>query len=338
MLGLSSLKKLFGGLTKTREDLTRRLVQALGGGGRIDEARLEAIEEALIAADVGAPAAARVVETVRQRARESETLTEEGLRRLVADELARSFDEVGGSIAAAPARPHVVLVVGVNGGGKTTTVAKLGARYRSEGRSVVLAAADTFRAAAVEQLVLWGERTGNPVIRNASGADPAAVVFDAARAAIGRGADVLLVDTAGRLHTKSNLMQELEKIARVAGREIPGAPHEVLLVLDATTGQNGLNQAREFTRSVPVTGLVLTKLDGTARGGVALAIARELKVPIRYVGVGEAVDDLLDFDAGAFVSSLLGDAAAGSAPEGTPQGAANNDVVPGPAGSAGSKG
>ena len=205
--------------------------------------------------------------------------------------------------------PRVVLVVGVNGGGKTTTVAKLAARFKAEGRSVVLAAADTFRAAATEQLAIWGERAGVPIVRHAPGADPGAVVFDAARSAVGRGADFLLIDTAGRLHTKSNLMQELEKIARVAAREIPGAPHDVLLVLDATTGQNGLNQAREFTKAAPVTGLVLTKLDGTARGGVALAIARELGVPIRYIGVGEGMDDLLDFDSSSFVASLLGEEA-----------------------------
>ncbi len=219
----------------------------------------------------------------------------------------------GAESAPGAKRPEVVLVVGVNGGGKTTTVAKLAARMKADGRSVLLAAADTFRAAATEQLVTWGDRAGVPVIKHDYGADPGAVVFDAARAAQSRGSDVLIVDTAGRLHTKSNLMQELVKIARVAGREIPGAPHEVLLVLDATTGQNGLAQAREFTRAVPVTGLVVTKLDGTARGGVALAIARELKIPIRYIGVGEGMDDLLDFDPSAFVSSLLGEEPAAGA-------------------------
>ena len=328
MIGISSIKKLFGGLSKTREDLARRLSDAIGGGDvRLDASRLEAIEEALIAADVGVPTAARVVEGIQERARGRGELSEPELRELVIEELASALQELspaGVDKAAAAAdgtagrvsspgvsggarkSPRVLLVVGVNGGGKTTTVAKIAARLRADGRSVLLAAADTFRAAATEQLVVWGERAGAPVIKHEHGADPGAVVFDAARAAITRGADVVIVDTAGRLHTKNNLMQELGKIARVAGREIPGAPHEVLLVMDATTGQNGLAQAREFTKAVPVTGLVLTKLDGTARGGVALAIVRELKIPIRYVGVGEGMDDLLDFDARAFVSSLVG--------------------------------
>jgi fused signal recognition particle receptor len=325
MLGFKSIKKLFGGLAKTREDLTRRLTDALGGG-RLDEAALEAIEEALIGSDVGVGTAARVMEAVRESARGKGTLTGQELRGLVAAELAASLGELSREEASASAgtgpgtprgagtgsapgakRPEVLLVVGVNGGGKTTTVAKLAARMKADGRSVLLAAADTFRAAATEQLVTWGDRAGVAVIKHDYGADPGAVVFDAARAAQSRGSDVLIVDTAGRLHTKSNLMQELVKIARVAGREIPGAPHEVLLVLDATTGQNGLAQAREFTRAVPVTGLVVTKLDGTARGGVALAIARELRIPIRYIGVGEGMDDLLDFDPSAFVSSLLGE-------------------------------
>jgi fused signal recognition particle receptor len=339
MLGLSSIKKLFGGPCDARK--IDAFAQALGGGGRIDEERLEALEEALISADVGTPVAASVVEAVRVSARaKGGEIAEEDLHALVAAELTRLLesgaaqapstpaavrgpsaarDAAGsaasgtGPVQAGGAAPRVVLVVGVNGGGKTTTVAKLAARLRGEGRSVLLAAADTFRAAATEQLVIWGERAGVPVIAHASGADPGAVVFDAARAALGRRSDVLLVDTAGRLHTKSNLMQELEKIARIAAREVPGAPHEVLLVLDATTGQNGLAQAREFTRSVPVTGLVVTKLDGTARGGVALAIARELGVPIRYIGVGEGMDDLLDFDPRAFVESLLGSAAGADA-------------------------
>ena len=329
MLGFKSIKKLFTGLTRTREDLTRRLSEAIGGG-RVDEASLDAVEEALIGADVGVATAGRIVEAVRARARERGGQIDEGeLKALVVAELASSLGDPnsGARPANAPSAPssveipspdgaaqsgmpHVILVVGVNGGGKTTTVAKLAARLRAEGRSVLLAAADTFRAAATEQLVTWGERAGAPVIRHDYGADPGAVVFDAARAARARAHDVLIVDTAGRLHTKGNLMQELGKIAKVVGREIPGAPHQVLLVLDATTGQNGLAQAREFTKAVPVTALVVTKLDGTARGGIALAISREIGIPIRYVGVGEEMDDLLDFDPGAFASSLLGDRSA----------------------------
>jgi fused signal recognition particle receptor len=200
----------------------------------------------------------------------------------------------------------VVFVVGVNGGGKTTTVGKLAARERADGRSVLVAAADTFRAAAIDQLERWVERAGAELIKQREGADAAAVVFDAMHAARSRGVDTVLVDTAGRLHTKSNLMAELEKLARVAGREVEGAPHEVLLVVDATTGQNGVSQALEFTRAAPITGVVLTKLDGTAKGGVALGIHRQLGVPVRYVGVGEAVDDLLDFDLEAVLDGLRG--------------------------------
>lgn len=350
MLGFSSIKKLFGGLARTREDLGRRLTEAWTGG-RIDEAALEAIEEALIAADVGVATAGRVVMAVRTRSLTERDLGSDDLRRLVASELEASLAEVEvESAESAPGRddpfvaglegsgvsarngstesaagmaaeasssksahpastraPRVVLLVGVNGGGKTTTAAKLASRQKADGRSVILAAADTFRAAATEQLVVWGERAGVGVVKHGMGADASAVVFDAARAAVSRGMDVLIVDTAGRLHTKGHLMQELQKIARVAGREIPGAPHETLLVMDATTGQNGLSQAREFARAVPITGLVLTKLDGTARGGVALAIARELRIPIRYVGVGEGMDDLLDFDPRAFIASLIGE-------------------------------
>jgi fused signal recognition particle receptor len=202
--------------------------------------------------------------------------------------------------------PTVILVVGVNGSGKTTTIGKLAARERAAGRKVVVVAADTFRAAAIDQLERWAERAGVDVVRHREGSDPSAVVYDALRAAKARGIDTVLVDTAGRLHTKAPLMAELEKMARVAGREVPGAPHEVLLVIDATTGQNGLAQAREFTKAAVITGVALTKLDGTAKGGVALVIRRQLGVPIRYVGVGEGIDDLLDFDADAYVEGLLG--------------------------------
>jgi fused signal recognition particle receptor len=204
------------------------------------------------------------------------------------------------------AKPHVVFVVGVNGGGKTTTVGKLAARERAAGRKALVVAADTFRAAAIEQLERWSERAGVELVKQREGADAAAVVFDALRAAKARGVDTVLVDTAGRLHTKTNLMAELGKLARIAGREVEGAPHEVLLIVDATTGQNGITQAREFTRAAELTGVVLTKLDGTAKGGVALGIHRRLGLPIRFVGVGEAVDDLLEFDADEFLEGLLG--------------------------------
>jgi fused signal recognition particle receptor len=212
----------------------------------------------------------------------------------------------GDAAAAAPvAPPRVVFVVGVNGGGKTTTIGKLAARERASGRTVLVVAADTFRAAAIDQLERWAERVGVDVVRHREGSDPSAVVFDALQAARARGIDTVLVDTAGRLHTKAPLMAELAKMARIAGREVPGAPHEVLLVIDATTGQNGLAQAREFTKAAVTTGVVLTKLDGTAKGGIALVIRRQLGVPIRYVGVGEGIDDLLDFDAEAYLDGLL---------------------------------
>jgi fused signal recognition particle receptor len=306
MAMLSSFTRLVSGLARTRRSLTEKLGEVLRPGRPLDESALEELEEALIASDLGASLAASVMEGVRQRARKASVDTAEEIPGLVREELRALLPP-----AASPPAPkglRVVLVVGVNGGGKTTTVGKLAARYRASGLKVVLAAADTFRAAAIEQLEIWASRVDVPMFSHTSGADPSAVVFDAARGALKRGADVLLVDTAGRLHTRSNLMQELEKIVRIVGREVPGAPHESLLVLDATTGQNGLAQAREFLRAAGVTGVVLTKLDGTARGGIAMAIARELELPLRYIGVGETVEDLVDFDPDAYIAGLLGPA------------------------------
>jgi fused signal recognition particle receptor len=254
---------------------------------------------------MGLPA---VREAMERLAEKSGAIAANGLpamRAVLRDEVRRAIDL---PVAQRPfsRRPWVVFLVGVNGSGKTTTIGKLATRWRSEGRSVLLCAADTFRAAAAEQLAIWAERAGAELHRGEEGADPAAVVTDALRAARARGHDAVLVDTAGRLHTKTNLMAELAKMARVAGREVPGAPHETLLVLDATVGSNGLVQGREFARAGGVSGLVLTKLDGTARGGIAVAVVRDLGVPIRYVGVGEASEDLLPFDADAFAASLVG--------------------------------
>jgi len=260
---------------------------------------LDAVEEALIAADVGLPATERILTAIR-------TDRQGSIGDRVGREVRRVLTEAGGAVEIS-ARPHIILVVGVNGTGKTTTVGKLANFYRSTGRSVLICAADTFRAAAVEQLAVWAERAGTDLIRAQSGADPAAVTFDAVVAAKARGRDVVLVDTAGRLHTRANLMAELDKIRRVVGREVPGAPHEVLLVLDATVGQNGLVQAREFLAASGATGIVLTKLDGTAKGGVAIAIAHELRLPIRFVGLGESIDDLAPFDADAYVEALFTD-------------------------------
>jgi len=298
-----SLGKFISGLTRTREALTGAIQQVLGTGS-VDEAAIEELEAGLLAADLGPSLTEEVIESVRRRSRR-EALDAAGLRRAVAEALGAALGADPAPPPARDRRPWVVFVVGVNGGGKTTTVGKLAARERQLGRRVLVVAADTFRAAAVDQLERWTERAGASLLRQADGADPAAVVFDALRAARSRDVDTVLVDTAGRLHTKTNLMAELGKMARVAAREAEGAPHEVLLVLDATTGQNGLNQAREFTRALAVSGIVLTKLDGTAKGGVALGIRRELGVAVRYVGVGEGVDDLLEFDPDAFVTALV---------------------------------
>jgi fused signal recognition particle receptor len=307
-MALSGLKKLFSGLARTREGIVETL-QSLVRDRPLDESALEELEAALLSADLGPGLTAEVLESVRARARR-EGLDTSGLRAAVKDALRQAIPEPALPLAPGGATPHVVLVVGVNGGGKTTTVGKLAARERAAGGSVIVAAADTFRAAAIDQLQRWGERAGVEVVRQREGADPSAVVFDALRTARTRGIGQVLVDTAGRLHTKANLMAELEKVARVAAKEVPGAPHEVLLVVDATTGQNGIQQAREFTKAAKVTGVVLTKLDGTAKGGVALGIQRQLGVPVRYVGVGEGLDDLLEFDRDAFLAGLLGEDAA----------------------------
>ena len=302
-MAFESWKKLVRGLTRTREGIAETLREAFGAA-TVDETTLDDLETALIASDLGPGLTAEVIEAVRRQAR-TRTLDGAELRQSLRETLRARLD--GGTPAPPPvAPPRVTFIVGVNGGGKTTTIGKLAARERASGRRVLVVAADTFRAAAIDQLERWGERAGVEVVRHREGADPSAVVFDALRAARARSIDAVLVDTAGRLHTKTPLMAELEKMARIASREVPGAPHEVLLVVDATTGQNGLTQAREFTKAVPVTGVVLTKLDGTAKGGVALAIRKDLGVPVRFVGVGEGVDDLLDFDPDAYVDGLLG--------------------------------
>jgi fused signal recognition particle receptor len=263
---------------------------------------VEALEEALLAADVGARTTQTILERVRTEAGATDAPT--ALRQALRDELLRLLGSTGPAEPGSP--PWVVLVTGVNGVGKTTTIGKLAAMHRSAGRSVLMVAADTFRAAAIDQLAVWAERTGADIVRHEQGADPSAVVFDGLRAARARGAQVVLIDTAGRLHTRTPLMDELAKVRRTVQREIPGAPNEVLLVLDATTGQNALNQARAFVEAAGVTGVVVTKLDGTAKGGVVVAIGQELGIPVRYVGVGEGVEDLRPFDAGEFVAGLVG--------------------------------
>jgi fused signal recognition particle receptor len=302
-MAFDAFKKLVQGLARTRESIASSLRTAFSSHV-VDEATLDDLETSLLSADIGPALTAEIVEGVRRQARAG-TLDGSGLREALRAALHAAL--AGNGAAKAPvAPPRVIFIVGVNGGGKTTTIGKLAARERASGRKVIVVAADTFRAAAIDQLERWAERAGVEVVRHREGSDPSAVVFDALTAARARGIDTVLVDTAGRLHTKVPLMAELQKMARIAAREVPGAPHEVLLVVDATTGQNGLQQAREFTKAAVITGVVLTKLDGTAKGGVALVIRRELGVPIRYVGVGEALEDLLEFDTAAYVDGLLG--------------------------------
>jgi len=298
-------ERLKAGVRRTREALGERLEGLLAGKKRVDESLLEELEYLLITADVGVKTVSELLELVRQQAARGQIQDAGEVRDLIRQHLLEVLQAAERPPARVSEPPAVILVVGVNGTGKTTTIGKLAHRLRQEGGQVLLCAADTFRAAAIEQLEIWGERAGAEVIRQKPGADPAAVLFDALQAARSRKIDYVIVDTAGRLHTKSNLMAELEKMRRVAARVVPGAPHEVLLVIDATTGQNGLEQARKFTETCGVTGLVLTKLDGTAKGGIVVAIARELGLPIRYVGVGEKIDDLLPFDPAKFVDSLF---------------------------------
>jgi fused signal recognition particle receptor len=278
------------------------------GGRRVDEALLEELEEILFTADLGVATAESLLERVRSEARGEEGERVRGLLKSAIHEklAAAQRDE---DVFELRGEPHVVLVLGVNGAGKTTTIGKLAAQHQARGRKVILGAGDTFRAAAIEQLELWGERVGCEVIAGQAGGDPASVAFDTVKAAMAREADVAIIDTAGRLQTKKPLMEELEKIARVIGRDLPEAPHEVLLVLDSNTGQNALSQARLFTEVAKVTGLVLTKLDGTAKGGVIVGLADEFGIPVRFVGVGEGIDDLREFDAQEFVEALFGEEA-----------------------------
>jgi fused signal recognition particle receptor len=296
--------RLRQGLDRSRQAMSRGLDGLLATGRAVDEAMLEELEELLVSSDLGAGEAAEFVTRVRAEARRTGALSGQDVRALL-----RRFLEETLAGAAAPLNldgaPSVILMLGVNGAGKTTSTGKLAAALRASGKSVLLAAADTFRAAAVEQLEEWGRRAGAEVIRQGAGADPAAVVFDAVKAAAARGVDVLLVDTAGRLHTKSNLMDELVKLKKVVSRQLPGAPHECLMVLEAATGQNALQQAKLFHDAIGLTGLVLTKLDGTAKGGIVVRIYRELGVPIKLIGVGEQVEDLQPFDPKTFVDGLI---------------------------------
>lgn len=299
------LDKLKAGIQKTRSGLVDRLEDVLSGKKEIDADLLEELEYTLITADLGVKTVEEILERLRVRVDRKLTGNAVEIRSLIREHLLEILRTSETAIRVVAAPPAVVMVVGVNGAGKTTTIGKLANRFLGEGRKVLLCAADTFRAAAIEQLEVWAQRAGVEMIRQKTGADPSAVVFDALQAAKARGVDYVIVDTAGRLHTKENLMAELDKMRRTCQRVLPGSPHEVWLVLDATTGQNGLEQARKFTETAGVTGIILTKLDGTAKGGVVVAIARELNLPIRFIGVGEKIDDLLPFEPEKFVESLF---------------------------------
>jgi fused signal recognition particle receptor len=296
-------------VTRTRESFTESISSIVALTREVDETTLLNLEPLLLAADLGAPTTAIVMENLRQRALRTGIQGGDELKQLLKSELKQVLDNVAQPIKHPSAPPEVIMMVGVNGTGKTTTTGKLAAYFTAgkdgPARTVLLCAADTFRAAAIEQLEVWAARSNTPIIKTKQGGDPSAALYDACAAAKARGSEVLIVDTAGRLHTKSDLMKELDKMRRTAAKLVPGAPHQTLLVMDATTGQNGLTQARLFTEAAHVTGIVLTKLDGTAKGGIVLAIATELKLPVVYAGIGEKIDDLIPFDSTAFIDSLL---------------------------------
>ena len=297
-------EKLKQGLSKTRKAIVEK-AEALFRGRAVNEALLEELEELLIMADVGPQAASSITGALRERVKKGKISDAGHLEAAMKEEI-RSILKEGHRIICAGEKPYVILTVGVNGVGKTTTIGKLARRFTDQGFTVTLAAGDTFRAAAIEQLEIWAERAGAQIVKHRSGADPAAVAFDAIVSAKAKGIDAVIIDTAGRLHTKSNLMEELKKIKRVISKEMPSAPHEILLVVDATSGQNAINQAKIFNEAVGITGIALTKLDGSAKGGIVLAINKELGIPVKLIGVGEGVDDLQDFNAGEFADALFG--------------------------------
>jgi fused signal recognition particle receptor len=302
----SFIERMKEAVSRTRENLAERIEDVVSIGKEIDRSTLDDLEATLIGADLGTTTTHEVLEKLRDKADRKQIKDVNELKRLLKEELLAILTSTASRpVTKVDGTPEVIIVVGVNGTGKTTTIGKLAQVFRAQGKTVLLCAADTFRAAAIEQLEIWGQRTGTEVIKTRAGGDPSAVLFDALQSAMARKTDYVIVDTAGRLHTKQNLMLELEKMKRTAQRIVPGAPHETLLVMDATTGQNGLQQARQFTQSAGVTGIVLAKLDGTAKGGVVVAISRELGLPVRFVGVGEKVGDLLPFDPKEFVESLF---------------------------------
>jgi fused signal recognition particle receptor len=310
LFGKKEKESLDEGLQKTKENFFSKVTKAIAGKSTVDEEVLDSLEEALITADVGLDTTVQIIERIEQRVARDKYVGTGDLNKILQDEIEATLVDAPSANSYAfdselPTSPYVILVVGVNGVGKTTTIGKLAYNFKKAGKSVLLGAADTFRAAAVDQLTIWSERTGVPIVKQAMGSDPAAVAFDTVQSAIARGTDVVLIDTAGRLHNKAYLMDELSKIRRSVQKVIPGAPHEVLLVLDGSTGQNALEQAKQFTAATDVSALAITKLDGTAKGGVVLAIANQFKIPVKFIGVGEKMEDLLVFDKHEFVDSLF---------------------------------
>lgn len=310
LFGKKEKETLDDGLQKTKDGFFSKISKAIAGKNTVDESVLDEVEDALVSADVGIETTIAIIDKLSERVKRDKYLNTSELNNLLHQEmqsvLADSPDGLSTSfdLAGMP-KPYVLLVVGVNGVGKTTTIGKLANQFKLAGKSVLLGAADTFRAAAVDQLTIWSERVGVPIVKQPMGSDPASVAFDAVQSGIAKGVDIVIIDTAGRLHNKLHLMEELSKIKRVITRQIPNAPHEVLLVLDGSTGQNALEQAKQFTAATEVTGLAITKLDGTAKGGVVLAISHQMKIPVRYIGVGEKVDDLLIFNKKEFVNSIF---------------------------------
>lgn len=309
LFGKKEKQSLDEGLQKTKDGFFSRIGKVIAGKSTVDEEVLDNLEEALVSADVGVDTTLEIIQRIEKRVQQDKYLNTSELNRILRGEIENILKESGSagmeSFELPPVKPYVILVVGVNGAGKTTTIGKLAYNFKKAGHSVLLGAADTFRAAATDQLNIWSERVGVPIVKQGMGADPAAVTFDTVQSGISRGSDVVIIDTAGRLHNKVNLMEELTKIKRVMKKILPDAPHEVLLVLDGSTGQNALEQAKQFTAATDVTALAITKLDGTARGGVVLAIAHQFKIPVKFIGVGEKMDDLLLFDSHEFVDSLF---------------------------------
>lgn len=310
LFGKKEKESLDEGLQKTKDSFFSKVTKAIAGKSTVDEGVLDDLEEALVTADVGIDTTVQIIDRIEKRVARDKYLNTSELNKILQQEIEAILVDAPASNTYAfdrdlPTKPYVILVVGVNGVGKTTTIGKLAYNFKGAGKSVLLGAADTFRAAAVDQLTIWSDRTGVPIVKQPMGSDPAAVAFDSVQSAVSRGSDVVLIDTAGRLHNKAHLMDELSKIKRSIQKVIPGAPHEVLLVLDGSTGQNALEQARHFTAATDVTALAITKLDGTAKGGVVLAIANQFKIPVKFIGVGEKMEDLLVFDKHEFVDSLF---------------------------------